>query len=92
MNENEGVIKDVINSGAANDFELLSVWKKKKKQVENGSPVSRFTPQTRWKSRGRIEGAEEESEMNRMMSRCLRSSTENDLTIGFFVACFKRKE
>ncbi|KAM3177230.1 hypothetical protein ACTXT7_004937 [Hymenolepis weldensis] len=87
--ENEGVIKDVINSGAANDFELLSVWKKKQ---EDGSPVSRFTPQTRWKSRGRIEGAEEEDEMNRMMFRCLRSSTEKDLTIGFFVACFKRKE
>lgn len=67
------------------------MWKKKK-QEEDSSLVSRFTPQTRWKSRGRIEGAEEEDEMNRMMSRCLRSSTETDLTIGFFVACFKRKE
>nr|CDS31552.1 methyltransferase nsun5 [Hymenolepis microstoma] len=90
--ENEGVIIDVINSGAANDFELLSVWKKRNKRQDNDTPVSRFTPQARWKSRGRIEGTEEEDDVNQLMSRCLRSSTERDLTIGFFVACFKRKE
>ncbi|VDN98339.1 unnamed protein product [Rodentolepis nana] len=90
--ENEGVIMDVINSGAANDFELLSVWRKGNKREENGAPLSRFTPQARWKSRGRIEGVDEDDDMNQMMSRCLRSSTEKDLTIGFFVACFKRKE
>ncbi|KAM7536236.1 hypothetical protein Aperf_G00000081158 [Anoplocephala perfoliata] len=89
--ENEGVILDVINSGAARNFELLSIWKKRKMNEEGSrlAPSSRFTPQARWKSRGCIEGVEEET--SRMMARCLRSSAERELTIGFFVACFKQQ-
>ena len=82
-----------IESGAAEDFELMTIWKKGHEANEEKAavPPSPFTPLAPWKSRGRFKESVSE-EVNELMSRCLRSSPKKDLTIGFFVACFKRRE
>nr|CDS24047.1 methyltransferase nsun5 [Echinococcus granulosus] len=94
--ENEAVVRELLESGAAADFELVPIWNKSKDKGTKGmgekalAVPNLFTPLAPWKSRGFVE--DDNKDAAKMMARCLRSSAENDLTIGFFVACFKRRK
>lgn len=85
-----------MESSASADFELVAIWDKIKdkgeREMRRGTTAvpNLFTPLAPWKSRGFAEDGNEDT--TKMMAMCLRSSTENDLTIGFFVACFKRRK
>ncbi|CDS36621.1 methyltransferase nsun5 [Echinococcus multilocularis] len=92
--ENEAVVRELLESGAAADFELVPIWNKSKDNGTKGmgekAVPNLFTPLAPWKSRGFVE--DDNKDAAKMMARCLRSSAVNDLTIGFFVACFKRRK
>ncbi len=75
-------------------FQLADIWR----DAVDEPGDSPFAPSAPWKNRGHLPyggenkedeaGAEEEEEC----SHCVRASPEKDLTIGFFVACFKRRK
>ncbi|VDM17759.1 unnamed protein product [Hydatigera taeniaeformis] len=96
VEENEAVVLDLMKSGAAADFELVSIWDTNKNTGQTGSRTGTtaapklFAPLAPWKRRGVVEDGNDDA--SKMMARCLRSSTEKDLTVGFFVACFKRRK
>ncbi|VDD81185.1 unnamed protein product [Mesocestoides corti] len=80
--ENEAVVREQAEAFAG-DFHLTTIWKET--AIDSGQE-NPFAPIAPWKSRGFADTDDQK------MSRCLRSSPEKDLTIGFFVSCFKRRK
>ncbi|VDL98802.1 unnamed protein product [Schistocephalus solidus] len=79
--ENEAVVCEQV-AKFADDFRLLNIWQDQPAlDLTSGSPQTPFIPRATWKTRG----------LGNDMSCCVRANPEKDLTVGFFVACFKRR-
>ncbi|KAL7057388.1 hypothetical protein AAHC03_019356 [Spirometra sp. Aus1] len=79
--ENEAVVREQA-ANFSEEFRLLKIWQDQPTpELTSDSTQAPVIPRAPWKTRG----------LGDDMSCCVRANPEKDLTVGFFVACFKRR-